>query len=55
MRETTIIGKTSTKDNIEYGKFWIRTGAYVVDSIVLLIVTIPIGYYNVTSFKSLRL
>lgn len=43
------------KENIEYGKFWIRTGAYLTDAIILMLITIPITYLNITEYKSFSL
>jgi len=43
------------KENIEYGKFWIRTGAYITDAIILMIIALPVTYLNITEYKSFSL
>jgi uncharacterized RDD family membrane protein YckC len=39
----------------EYAKFWIRAGAYILDGLVLFIVTFPLMYWNITYLKSFLL
>jgi uncharacterized RDD family membrane protein YckC len=51
MEKETII----EKENIEYGKFWIRTGAYVTDAVILMIIVLPVTYLNISEYKSFSL
>src|SRR6476469_3524404 len=37
---------------IHYGKFWPRFGAQVLDTLVLLPITLPLSIYNITDWKS---
>nr|WP_299339032.1 RDD family protein [Allomuricauda sp.] len=39
-------------ENIAYGKFWDRVGAYLLDAIILGSVTVGLNYINITNFKS---
>ena len=39
-------------ENVTYGKFWDRAGAYILDGIILGTVTIGLNYINITQFKS---
>jgi|SRR5450432_166990 uncharacterized RDD family membrane protein YckC len=36
---------------IVFAKFWTRLGAYLIDSIIISVVTLPVTYINVTSWK----
>ncbi len=38
--------------NIEYGKFWDRVGAYLLDSLLVGVVVFGLNYLNITQFKS---
>ena len=42
MEETMEKETTIEKENIEYGKFWVRTGAYITDAVILMIIVLPI-------------
>lgn len=43
------------KENVEYGKFWIRALAYLTDGVILLLISLPITYLNITQYKSFTL
>lgn len=43
------------KENIEYGKFWGRALAYLADGVILLLISLPITYLNITEYKSFNL
>jgi hypothetical protein len=37
--------------DIVYSKFWDRLGAYLLDGCIVLAVTLPLSYFNITSWK----
>lgn len=37
---------------VQYGKFWPRVGAQLLDMLVLLPITLPLSIYNITDWKS---
>lgn len=43
------------KENVEYGKFWGRALAYLADGVILLLISLPITYLNITEYKSFNL
>jgi uncharacterized RDD family membrane protein YckC len=42
-------------EKIEYATFWTRVGAYLLDTIFLIVVVGIINYFNITNFKSFLL
>ena len=52
MNKEELIESNTEKENVKYGKFWIRTGAYFTDGIILLLISLPITYLNITQYKS---
>ena len=38
--------------DIRFAKFWARFGALLIDGILILIVTVPVTFYNVTHWKT---
>jgi uncharacterized RDD family membrane protein YckC len=43
------------KENVEYAEFWIRMLAYLTDGLILMLVSLPITYLNITEYKSFTL
>lgn len=41
--------------NVEYGKFWGRALAYIADGLILMLISLPITYLNITEYKSFNL
>ncbi len=55
MKKEELSENNIDKENIEYGKFWIRTGAYLTDAIILMLIVLPVTYLNITEYKSFSL
>lgn len=53
MTETT--ASEENNENVKLAKYGTRIGAYLTDMIVLLIVILPLNYYNFTELKSFPL
>jgi uncharacterized RDD family membrane protein YckC len=50
MEKEELIENNMEKENIVYGKFWIRTGAYLTDAIILMLIVIPVTYLNISEY-----
>lgn len=51
MDETTQEDFISQEENVRFAGFWSRFGAALTDGIILSVITIPITYNNITSWK----
>jgi uncharacterized RDD family membrane protein YckC len=52
MIESTEKDNSLNSENVEYAKFWTRAGAYLIDAVIIIIITLPTSKYNIQNYKS---